>query len=153
VVMRQDLIDSARKDIPVIWQYATHAKNNSLYHTPPSFGIYLVKEVLSWVKSVGGLAQIEAWNAEKARILYAAIDARADFYRSPVELGSRSLMNVIFRLPTEALDDKFVADAAKAGMVGLKGYRTTGGIRASLYNAVTVADVQKLADFMAAFKS
>ena len=152
VIIKESLVEAGRKDIPVIFQYGTHAKNNSLYHTPPSFGIYLLKEMLSWVKSVGGLAQVEAWNAEKARLLYAAIDGRADLYHCPVDAGSRSLMNVVFRLPSEALDNRFVVEAEKAGMVGLKGYRTMGGVRASLYNAVTVADVQKLVDFMAAFQ-
>jgi phosphoserine aminotransferase len=151
-IVRQDLIDGARKDIPVIFRYATFAKNNSLFNTPPTFAIYLVRGVLRWVKAQGGLEKIEQLNAEKGKRLYGAIDASADYYKSPVDKGSRSLMNVVWRLPSEALEDKFVKDAGKAGLVGLKGHRSVGGIRASLYNAISVADVQKLCDFMAEFK-
>jgi phosphoserine aminotransferase len=151
-IVRQDLIDGARKDIPSIFRYATFAKNNSLFNTPPTFAIYLVRGVLRWVKGQGGLEKIEAQNADKAKRLYGAIDAAADYYKSPVDRGSRSLMNVVWRLPSEPLEEKFVKDAEKAGLVGLKGHRSVGGIRASIYNAVSVADVQKLCDFMAEFR-
>ncbi len=151
VVARKELLDSGRKDIPTIFQYRTIAANNSLYNTPPTFGIYLIRNVLAWVKSVGGLPQIEAWNREKARLLYGAVDENAGFYRCPVEPASRSVMNAVFRLPTEALEEKFVAEAKKAKMVGLKGHRSVGGIRVSMYNAVSVAWVQTLSDFMKQF--
>jgi phosphoserine aminotransferase len=151
VIARKDFVESGRKDIPKIFRYATFAAANSLYNTPPTFAIYLVRNVLAWIKSVGGLAQIQAWNEDKARRLYAALDARADFYRAPVETGSRSTMNVVFRLPTEALEEQFVKEATRAGLVGLKGHRSVGGIRASLYNAVTVGDVEKLVGFMGEF--
>jgi phosphoserine aminotransferase len=104
------------------------------------------------IKDEGGLAAVEKRNMEKARILYAAMDGDADFYRCPVEKESRSVMNPVFNLPSEDLEKKFVKEAEKAGMVGLKGHRSVGGIRASMYNAMTVEGVQTLVDFMAAFK-
>ncbi len=151
VVVKKSLVAGARKDIPVVFRYATAAANNSLFNTPPTFAIYLVHHVLQWVKEQGGLAQIAAWNRDKAARLYAAIDAHPDYYRCPIEHASRSAMNVVYRLPTTALDDKFVQEATAAGLVGLKGYRTVGGIRASIYNAVTVEQVKTLCDFMGEF--
>jgi phosphoserine aminotransferase len=153
VVIRKDLLEAARKDIPAIFKYTTFAENNSLYNTPPTFGIYLMRNVLAWIKSVGGLAQIEKWNREKGALLYGAIDADADFYRCPVDKAARSLMNIVFRLPSEALEEKFVKDAEKAGMVGLKGHRSVGGIRVSAYNAVSVDDIKKLVGFMKEFSA
>jgi phosphoserine aminotransferase len=152
-IVRQDLIDGARKDIPTILRYATFAKNNSLYNTPPTFAIYLVRGVLRWVKAQGGLDKMEAINVDKAKRLYGAIDAAPDYYKCPVDKAARSRMNVVWRLPSEALEDKFVKEGEKAGLVGLKGHRSVGGIRASTYNAVSVADVQKLCDFMAEFRT
>jgi phosphoserine aminotransferase len=151
VIAAKDFIAQGRKDIPKIFQYRTASENNSLYNTPPTFGIYLIRNVLDWVKSVGGLEQIEAWNREKAEKLYAAIDGRKDFYRCPVEAGSRSVMNIVFRLPTEALEDQFVAEAKKQKMIGLKGHRSVGGIRVSAYNAVSVEHITTLTSFMADF--
>jgi phosphoserine aminotransferase len=151
VVARKEFLATGRKDLPKIFQYRVHAENNSLYNTPPTFGVYLVRNVLSWIKSVGGLDQIERWNREKATLLYGAIDARRDFYRCPVEAPSRSVMNVVFRLPSEALEEKFVAEAKKRRMVGLKGHRSVGGIRVSLYNAVAVEWVRALCGFMEEF--
>lgn len=151
VIVAKSMLERARKDIPTPFRFQAYADANSLYNTPPTFGIYLTRNVLAWIKSVGGLPQIEAWNREKAALLYAAIDAEPDYYRAPVAKDARSIMNVVFRLPSAALDEQFVKEAEKAGMVGLKGYRSTGGIRASLYNAVSVADVQKLVAFMRAF--
>jgi phosphoserine aminotransferase len=150
-VARKDFIARGRKDIPKIFRYSTHAENNSLYNTPPTLAIYLCRNVLAWVKQVGGLAQLEKWNREKGELLYGALDKHAGFYHAPVEKDSRSYMNVVFKLPSEALDDRFVAEAKKAGMVGLKGYRTAGGIRASTYNAVTVDNVRTLVSFMEEF--
>ena len=145
------MIAAGRTDIPKIFQYRTHADNNSLYNTPPTFGIYLMRNVLAWLKSEGGLSGVEARNREKARLLYGAIDAHADFYRCPVEPASRSVMNVVFRLPTEALEEKLVAEAKRRGMVGIKGHRSTGGIRVSLYNAVALEWVRALAELMNEF--
>ncbi|MCP3104408.1 3-phosphoserine/phosphohydroxythreonine transaminase [Myxococcus sp. K15C18031901] len=151
VVAARDFIARGRKDIPKVFRYGIHAENNSLYNTPPTLAIYLVRNVLAWMKSVGGLAQIEAWNRQKAALLYGALDQHAGFYRAPVERASRSVMNVVFHLPTEALDAAFVAEARTQGMVGLKGHRTSGGIRVSTYNAVTVENVQALTSFMEHF--
>jgi phosphoserine aminotransferase len=151
VIARKDLVDGGRKDIPKIFRYKTHADNRSLYNTPPTFSIYLVRNVLAWAKDQGGLAAIEKVNREKGRVLYGVIDQLADFYRAPVEKASRSLMNVVFRLPTEALEEQFVSEAKKAKMVGLKGHRSVGGIRVSTYNAVSLEAVQALTTFMQEF--
>jgi phosphoserine aminotransferase len=151
VLARKDLVDGGRKDIPKIFRYKTHADNRSLYNTPPTFSIYLVRNVLAWAKDQGGLAAIEKVNREKGRVLYGVIDQLPDFYRAPVEKASRSLMNVVFRLPTEALEDQFVSEAKKNKMVGLKGHRSVGGIRVSTYNAVSLEAVQALTTFMQEF--
>lgn len=151
VIARKSLVAEAREDIPVIFRYATHAKAQSLYHTPPTFAIYLLRNVLAHFAEVGGLDVIEATNAKKASLLYGALDA-SSFYRAPVQPASRSHMNVVFRLPSEELEKRFVAEAAELGMVGLAGHRLTGGIRASLYNAVALASVECLVDFMKRFE-
>ncbi len=150
VLARKDLVASGRKDIPKIFQYRTHADANSLYNTPPTFGIYLVRNVLAWVDAAGGLDGMRARNLAKAAAVYGAIDAAKSFYDCPVERESRSVMNIVFRLPP-GLEDRFVSEAKKAGMVGLKGHRSVGGIRASLYNAVEVAHAEALASFMKEF--
>jgi len=152
VIIRKDLVESGRKDIPKIFQYRTHAAENSLYNTPPTFGIYLLRNVLAHVKSQGGLSAMEKHNREKAAVLYRAIDSRPELYRCPVEKDSRSLMNVVFNLTTPELEAEFIAAAQKQGMVGLKGHRSVGGVRASIYNACPLEWVQALADFMAEFK-
>jgi phosphoserine aminotransferase len=151
VIASQELMAKGRKDIPKILRYSTHAEGDSLYNTPPTFAIYMVRNVLGWVKSVGGLAQIEKWNREKAAILYGALDKMSAFYNAPVERDSRSTMNIVFRLPNEALEERFVAEAKKNGMVGLKGHRSAGGIRVSAYNAVTVDNIKTLVAFMERF--
>ena len=148
---KKDFIAGGRKDLPKIFQYRTAVENNSLYNTPPTFAIYLVRNVLAWVKSVGGLAAIEERNRKKAQLLYGAIDARPDVYRCPVARESRSVMNVVFRLNDEASEARFVAEAKKRRMIGLKGHRSVGGIRVSLYNAVEPAWVEELAAFMKTF--
>ncbi len=153
VVVRKDLVAAGRKDIPKIFQYRTFAENNSLYNTPPTFAIYLVRNVLAVTKEQGGLAEVERKNRQKAGLLYETLDAMAEFYRVPVERDSRSFMNVVFRLPTEELEKKFVAEAAKQDMVGLAGHRITGGIRVSLYNAIELASVECLVAFMKDFAS
>lgn len=151
VIVRKDLVENARQDIPSILQYSTHAAANSLSNTPPTFSIYLIRNVLAQVKSRGGLAAMEKHNREKAGLLYAAIDALPDFYRCPVDVESRSLMNVVFNLPTPELEAEFVRKAAEKGMVGLKGHRSVGGVRASIYNAAETSWVQALAQFMGEF--
>lgn len=144
---RKDILASARKDIPKILRLATHADSDSLYNTPPTFSVYMVRNVLAWTRSLGGLDAMEARNRAKAATLYDALDAFAGFYRCPVEPPHRSVMNVVWRLATEDLDARFVKEAQEEGLVGLKGHRTTGGIRASIYNAVEPAQVAALADF------
>ncbi len=152
VIVKKDFLATARKDIPVILRYATHSENNSLYNTPPTFGIYLMRNVLALTKENGGLAAMEKHNREKGDLLYAAIDSDPDFFRAPVEKDSRSYMNIVFRLPTEDLEKKFISDAAKKGMVGLAGHRSTGGIRVSAYNAVSRQSIETLVSFMTDFR-
>lgn len=152
VVMRKDLIAGGRKDIPTILRYDTHAENRSLYNTPNTFAIYMVRNVLEHVKALGGLAAVEKTNRAKADALYGALDADPDFWRCPVEKESRSTMNVVWRLPTEELEERFVKEASKAGLVGLKGHRSAGGIRASIYNAVPAESVAALVEFMTTFR-
>jgi phosphoserine aminotransferase len=151
VIAQHDFIERGRKDLPTILQYRAFAENNSLLNTPPTFAIYLVRNVCFWLKGLGGLDAIERRNRAKAALLYAAIDDAAAFYRCPVEKGSRSLMNVVFRLPTEELEQKFLDEAKKQEMVGLQGHRSVGGVRASLYNAVEPEWVAALAELMRDF--
>jgi phosphoserine aminotransferase len=148
---RKDLVEKGRKDIPKIFQLRTAAENRSLYNTPPTFGIYMVRNVLAWLKGSGGLGAVEERNRKKAGRLYQAIDRQPDFFRCPVEKESRSTMNVVFRLPSEADEERFVKEAKARGMVGLKGHRSVGGIRVSTYNAVQPEWVEALAAFMADF--
>ncbi len=153
VLARKDFIESGRRDIPSIFQYRTFADSNSMYNTPPTFAVYLVRNVLQWVKSAGGLAAIEATNRAKAGLIYSCIDSHPDFYRCPVEPASRSVMNAVFFLPNGELERKFLKTAEDGGMVGLKGHRVVGGIRVSMYNAVSLAWVQQLVSFMDGFVS
>ncbi|MBX3189858.1 MAG: 3-phosphoserine/phosphohydroxythreonine transaminase [Labilithrix sp.] len=151
VCAKKELVAQGRKDIPAIFQYRTHADNQSLYNTPPTFGIYLVRNVLAWLEGEGGVPAIEERNKKKARLLYDAIDGSGGFYRSPVDPACRSIMNVVWRLPTAELEEAFVKEAEGQKMIGLKGHRSVGGIRASIYNAVEVAWVEALASFMKDF--
>ncbi|MHB1025709.1 MAG: 3-phosphoserine/phosphohydroxythreonine transaminase [Desulfobacteria bacterium] len=151
VVVSKELVEKGRKDIPKIFQFRTHAENKSLYNTPPTFGVYMVRNVLSWLKGQGGLTGMEKINRKKAARLYGVIDANPDFFRSPVERESRSVMNVVFRLPAPELEERFIAEAKKQGMIGLKGHRSVGGIRVSIYNAAPYEWVETLAAFMEAF--
>lgn len=152
-IIREDFLEMCEcKDLPSYLRYPLHAEKNSLYNTPPTFGIYILRNVLAYNKSIGGLKAIEANNRKKGELLYGCIDQHAGFYKPFVtEKADRSLMNVDFFLPTEELTDSFVKEAKKAGMVGLKGYRDIGGIRVSTYNAVTVENVQTLVSYMNEF--
>jgi phosphoserine aminotransferase len=150
-IVRKDFVSRGRKDIPKIFQYRSFVEANSMLNTPSTFGIYLVRNVLAWIKDIGGLSVIEARNREKAELLYATIDANPTFYRCPVDRASRSRMNVVFRLPSEALEDQLVREAKGKGMVGIKGHRSVGGIRVSLYNAVEPSWVRALTSFMGEF--
>ena len=152
-IIREDFLEMCEaSDLPSYLRYKLHAEKNSLYNTPPTFGIYILRNVLAYNKSIGGLKAIEANNRKKGELLYGCIDRHAGFYKGFVtEKADRSLMNVDFFLPNPELDDTFVKEAKKAGMVGLKGYRDIGGIRVSTYNAVSVQDVETLVGFMDEF--
>ncbi len=150
-IARKEFLARGRKDIPKIFRYATHAEADSLYNTPPTLAIYLVRNVLEWMEGQGGLPGMEKRNTRKAELLYGALDRLTGFYTAPVEKASRSVMNIVFRTPSEALDAVFVTESKKAGMIGLKGHRTAGGIRVSAYNAVSVQDIETLVSFMEQF--
>jgi phosphoserine aminotransferase len=152
LLAKKDFVAQGRADIPKIFQLRTVAENDSLYNTPPTFAIYLIRNVMRWLKGEGGLDAIEKRNLAKAKAVYDALDARADFYSLPVEKNSRSVMNVVFRLPSEALEEKFLAEAKRRKMVGLKGHRSVGGMRASLYNAVPLEWAHALAELITEFK-
>jgi phosphoserine aminotransferase len=151
VVIRKSWLEKANEGLPTMLSYATYSAKESLYNTPPVFAIYMVRNVLQWVKDQGGLAAMEKINRAKGDRLYGVMAAHPDFYRCPVEQASRSYMNVVFRLPNEELEAKFVAEAKAAGMVGLKGHRSVGGCRASIYNAMPAEGVERLAEFMESF--
>ena len=151
VIARKSFIAEGRTSLPKILKYSTHAEANSLYNTPPTLAIYLMRNVLSWISGEGGLAGMQARNEKKASLLYRALDRMNDFYKAPVEKRSRSVMNIVFRLPTEKLDGQFASEALKAGLVGLKGHRVAGGVRVSAYNAVSVKDIEVLVSFMESF--
>ncbi len=151
VIIRDDLLEASRDDIPTMLQYKIHADKNSLYNTPPTFGIYLLKLVLEWVKSIGGLAGIEQRNQEKGDLLYNMVDSNTDFFKGAAEKDSRSLMNVTIRFPNEELEAKMIAEAQAAGFGGLKGHRSVGGIRVSMYNALEPEGIRQLTDFMKQF--
>lgn len=151
VIIKEALLERSPANIPTMMSYKIIGKKDSLYNTPPTFGIYIIKLVLEWIQKNGGLEKLEAVNNKKADILYREID-RSDFYRGTVRKDSRSMMNVPFRLGSEELEKKFVAEAKAAEMIGLKGHRSVGGIRASIYNAVSLETVQALVDFMADFE-
>jgi phosphoserine aminotransferase len=151
VIIRDDMLETCKSDIPAIFKYGTHAKENSLYNTPPCFAIYMVRNVLAVVKEMGGLPAMKAYNEKKAGLIYGAIDANPDFFRSPVARDARSMMNIVFRLPNEELEEKFVAEAKKLKMAGLKGHRSVGGIRVSVYNSCPMEAAEAVTSFMKAF--
>ncbi len=142
----------APENLPVYLKYSIHAKERSLYNTPPVFGIYVLHLVLRWIESNGGLPAMAERNRRKADKVYAAIDGSGGYYRGHARPESRSWMNIPFRLPSEELEKTFVAEATKAGLSGLKGHRSVGGIRASIYNAFPEAGVDALVGFMADFQ-
>lgn len=152
VIIRKDLLEKVPSSLPSMFRYDLHTENNSLYNTPPSFSIYMVKLVLEWVKEQGDLAGIKKINENKSALVYEAIDQSEGFYRGHAEKEFRSIMNITFRLPEEEMEKKFLAEAASKGLVNLKGHRSVGGIRASIYNAMPVEGCEKLAAFMKEFK-
>ncbi len=152
VIIRKDMIEKANLTIPTMLKYSIHAKNNSLYHTPPTFGIYMLGEVLGWIQGLGGLNEIAKQNEEKGKLIYDTIDDSNGFYYGHAELESRSLMNITFRLKDEELEKKFLTEAKKEGFVGLNGHRSVRGCRASTYNAVPYEACKALSEFMTQFQ-
>ena len=150
VIVREDLLGKARPDTPAMLDYKLMADNGSMYNTPPCYCIYIAKLVYEWILSLGGLEQVKALNEKKAKLLYDYLDSQ-DYYIAPVEKESRSMMNVTFVTGDSDLDKKFASEAAAAGLVNLKGHRSVGGMRASIYNAMPYAGVEKLVAFMKEF--
>lgn len=150
VIVRKDLAERAPESLPTYLQYRTHIKGGSCFNTPPTFAIYVVGEVLGWLEDAGGLDAIAERNRQKAAMLYEVLDD-TEFFRGTARPDSRSLMNVTFRGPSEELEQRFVAEARAAGLAGLKGHRSVGGMRASIYNAMPVEGVARLAEFMRDF--
>lgn len=148
VIIRQELLGMAPLTIPSLMDYAVMAEHGSMLNTPPTYGIYIAGLVFQWLKRQGGLPGIAAVNAEKARILYECIDNVGEFYANPVDPDCRSRMNIPFTLSNPALDAAFLAESKAAGLVSLKGHKSVGGMRASIYNAVSLEGVQVLVDFM-----
>ena len=151
-ILRRDLAERCPANVPTMLRYDTHMDNGSMYNTPPTFGIYILGLVTDWVISHGGLDGLQKMNEAKAALIYDCIDAD-DFYRCPARLDSRSRMNICFRLPSEELEAMFLKEAEAAGMVGLKGHRAVGGLRASIYNASPKESAQALADLMTQFRA
>ena len=157
VIIRDDLVKAAAAhpsyaNLPVMLQYGIHVENNSLYNTPNCFGIYMIGLTMKWLIGLGGLEAIEKVNIRKAQKLYDAIDASGGYYRGHAAKDSRSRMNVTFRMPTEDLEAKFVKESKAAGFDGLKGHRSVGGLRASIYNAFPEKGVEDLVEFMKEFQ-
>jgi len=150
VIVRDDLLDRNPRKLPAILRYSIHAEKGSLYNTPPVMAIYMTMLYLRWVKTQGGVAKMQGRNERKAAMLYEAIDG-TDIYSGTAERGSRSRMNVTFTLPSQELTDEFVSQAQSKGIVGIKGHRNVGGIRASIYNAVPVEAAEALVEFMGNF--
>ena len=152
VVVREDMLEKIPENLPTILNYKTFADKNSMFNTPPCFTIYTVQLVLKWLEeTVGGLAKMEAQNIEKGKMIYGLLD-ESEFYRGTAQPDSRSLMNVTFRLPTEDLEKKFIQEALDNDFGGLKGHRSVGGCRASIYNATSLETIQALCDFMKTFE-
>lgn len=151
VIIRKDLVERGSDALPTMFQYRTHAKEQSLYNTPPTFGIYVMGEVFKWIQQGGGLAAMDERNRAKAALLYDYLDA-SEFFRGTADADSRSLMNVCFRAPSEELETEFIAEATRRGLDGLKGHRSVGGMRASIYNAMPTRGVEALVAFMKEFE-
>ncbi len=151
LILRKDLAERSPDNIPKIFRYKTILDGDSLQNTIPTFPVYMVRNVLRWVRDQGGALAMEKRNLQKSGYIYGMIDEDPDFFRCPVERESRSVMNPVFRLPTEELEAKLIAEAAEAGMVGIKGHRSVGGIRTSIYNAMEPAHVETFVDFAKAF--
>lgn len=153
VLIKKDFLATGAANLPTMLDYQVHAKNGSMYNTPPTFTIYLIGLVLKWIEAYGGLEKVEANNIAKAKYIYDAIDASNGFYKGTVDRDSRSLMNITFRMPTEELEALFISEAKKLGMIGLKGHRDVGGCRASTYNSLPLNAAHALAEFMKSFQA
>jgi phosphoserine aminotransferase len=151
VIVREDLIGQVLPGTPTMFDYKTHADNDSMYNTPPTFAMYVAGLVFKWVAAQGGLAAMEKLNREKAALLYSKLDSTS-FYNSPVAKENRSLMNVPFTLKDAALDEAFLKGAKERGLLQLKGHRSVGGMRASIYNAMPIEGVKTLVDYMNDFE-
>ncbi len=151
VILRRDILERAAEGITTMLKYRTHVDKGSMHNTPPCFAVYMVKLMMDWVEAQGGVAAVERMNRSKAALLYDTIDTD-DFYRGTARREDRSLMNVTFRMASEELEALFVKEATAAGLMGLKGHRSVGGCRASIYNSMTMEGVEVLADFMRSFR-
>ena len=152
VFVRRTALDTANKDLAAYLRWDIHADKNSLYNTPPVFAIYMMSKVLGWIEAQGGMAAMEKAADARAQVLYDAIDGSDGYYRNPIDPPSRSVMNVVFRLPDEESEARFLAEATERHFVNLKGHRSVGGIRASMYNAMPMSGVEALASFMDDFR-
>ncbi|GAA3402336.1 3-phosphoserine/phosphohydroxythreonine transaminase [Paenibacillus hodogayensis] len=152
VIVRDELVERANKNLPTMLRFDTHAQSKSLYNTPPVYSVYIANLVLKWIKATGGLEAMERINRDKTKLIYDAIDGSGGFYRGLVEPDSRSLMNITFALGSEELEAQFIKESAQQGFVGLKGHRDVGHMRASTYNAVPYESCKALADFMNDFR-
>jgi phosphoserine aminotransferase len=152
VIVRKDLLDRVPENTPTIQKWTTHAAKNSLFNTGPCWAIYICKLSLEYLKDIGGVKEMEKRNKKKANMLYDLFDNSDGFYKGHAKADSRSLMNVTFRLPSEELEAKCVSEAKEIGLVGLKGHRSVGGMRASIYNAMSVKGVEVLVEFLKEFK-
>ena len=152
VILRKDLAERSPAELPPMMNYKKFMAKDSTYNTPPTFSIFMVNQVLAWAEGRGGLEAIEKENTQKAELLYGTMDDDADFYRGTTAKDARSYMNVTMRLPNEELEKAFLAEATENYLLGLKGHRSVGGIRVSMYNALSLEGIQKLVDFMKAFR-
>lgn len=152
IIIRKDMLSRVvAREIPTMMQYKIHVENNSLYNTPPTFAVYMVDLVTDWIKEMGGLKKVEEVNNQKAKLIYDTIDSMPDFYKGTVKKEHRSKMNITFRLPSEDLENKFCKEAEAKNFYGLKGHRSVGGMRASVYNAFPLEGAEKLCQFMKEF--
>jgi phosphoserine aminotransferase len=151
-IIREDMLQRVPEKMPVMLDYKTLAESGSLHNTPPCYAIYITGLVFKWLKDLGGLPAIHKINQEKAGLVYNVIDQSGGFYRGHAQADARSIMNIPFRMPSEELEDQFVKESKKADLIGLKGHRSVGGLRASLYNALPLTSAKALADFMVEFQ-
>lgn len=152
VIGKKTLLEKSPEKLPTMFRYSTFLKKDSLFNTPPAFNIYMVGKVVAWIKKQGGLKVMAERAKKRADLVYGAIDASNGFYRGHADKDSRSFMNVTFRLPNEELEKKFIAEAAEHKLAGVKGHRSVGGIRTSIYNAMPIEGAELLADFMEKFR-